>query len=708
VTPGHAQDQPKLRVHKLPAEFRLDGVLNEAVWQQADKTRGFATTVPKEGGQPTGATTVQVLADADTLVLGIRCDDPDPSGIVSFAVGRDAYLSSEDNVRIVLGTFLDGRTGYVFAVNPNAARYDAVVAGRGEYEDRDWDGIWEAKTSRDSTGWSIEIRIPALSLSFRDGLREWHFNVSRHIQRRLESSRWASPKRDYKLTQTSRAGLLVGLPAFSLGLGISAKPSGVIRFGREAADQASGLGTDGSLDLRWRPTSDLTAAVSFNTDFAETDVDTRRTNLTRFPLLFPEKRSFFNEGSEIFDFGLGSSREIKPFHSRRIGLVNGRQVPIRAAGKLTGRIGDTSVGVITAQTKDEDGVAPRTSMGVVRLKQDVLAESSVGIVATAGDPLDRDGSWLAGTDFTYQTSEMFGNRNFLVGVWGMTMDRDGLAPSTGSLSGSNRSAWGGKIDYPNDLWDTVFVYRRIGEDFDPSLGFVRRKGVHRYYGGTTYAPRPDNEWIRQMHHRVSFSYFTNLDHEWESYGAYITPLSINFESGEELDFNLRSYGERIEDAFEIADDIEIPVGKYDWTRYGVKFETASKRVVRGEIGFQFGPFYSGYLKTYEGNIRWNVNPLLGLRLSAEYNEGSIPEGEFTEDAYSFSFDLKFSPDLTLRNYVQYDTDSKALGSNTRLHWTATPKSNMFLVFNYNGRRQFGDLQTETYDTILKIQHEFRF
>lgn len=694
----------------MPEDFRLNGVLDEPAWKKADRIDGLTTTVPEEGGKPTGKTTVRVLANSRYLVIGIRCDDPDPKGIVSYAVARDASLSGEDHVKIVLGTFRDGRTGYVFAVNPNGARYDAVVSRRGESEDRDWDAIWEAKTSRDAGGWSVEIRIPVLSLSFRQGLREWYFNISRRVQRLLENSRWANPTRDYRLTQTSRAGLLTGLPAFELGLGLSAKPSAVIRFGRDATDKASGFDSDGSLDLTWRPTSDLTAAVTFNTDFAETDVDTRQTNLTRFPLLFPEKRSFFNKDADLFEFGLGSSREIRPFHSRRIGLVSGEEVPIRAAAKLAGRVGGTSIGVIGAQTDEQHGVAPRSSMGVVRLRQDILAESSVGIIATAGDPLDRNGSWLAGADFTYQTTELFGNRNFLIGLWELTMDRDDLpsGSSTGSSGKANKSAWGGKIDYPNDLWDTVFVYRRIGEDFDPSLGFIRRQGVHRYYLGTNYAPRPDTPWLRQTHYEASFSYFEDLDHNWVSYRASLTPWKWNLESGDGFEVNLRSYGDRLDEAYETADDVEIPAGKYDWTRCEIEFQTASKRQVSGQVGVEFGPFYSGHLQTYEGSLRWRVSPLVQVRLRAEYNMGKVPQGKFTEDAYSFALDFNFSPDLILRNFVQYDTDSKSLGANSRLHWTATPQSNFFLVLNYNGTRRFGDLETETYDTIVKVQHEFRF
>jgi Domain of unknown function (DUF5916) len=697
-----AASTQSLQVGKLPADLRVDGRLDEPAWQQAPAIDGLTTFEPQEGGTPTGRTTVRVLADKKTIVIGVRCEDPSADDIVSYSVARDASLDSEDHIKIALGTFLDGRTGYVFSVNPRGARRDAVVANRGEGSDAKWDGIWEAKTRRDAKGWTAEIRIPVYSLSFKRGLTSWHFNVERKIQRLLERSRWAGARRDYRITQTSRAGRLVGLPAFSLGAGLSIKPSGVGSLGSAGPGLGSGLDGDASLDVNFRPTSDLTAALTFRTDFAETEVDTRRTNLTRFPLFFPEKRTFFVEGSDAFDFGLGLGRAIVPFHSRRIGLVRGEEVPILVGGKVTGRIGGTSIGALTVRTDMETGVAPASTMGVVRVRQDVLAESSVGVIGTRGDPLDRPGSWTAGADFTYQTSEMFGDRNFLVGAWGLAMDRDDIA-------GSSRSSWGTKIDYPNDLWDTVFEYRRVGKDFDPSLGFVQRTGIKRYRFGTDFAPRPDLAWLRQTRYEFQAIYITDLSDHWESYRVFFTPVNWDLESGDSFEVYASSMGERFGKSFEIADGINIPAGEYEWTRYGASFDTAAKRELSGEIGYAYGPFYSGHLATVELDATWNPTPLLEIGVNGEHNMGRLPQGKFTEDVYGLVLGFNFSPDLTLRSFVQYDTESDSLGTNTRVRWTITPLSEMFFVINYNARKPPGrDLRTQSYETILKLQYEFRF
>ncbi len=235
AAPLTAQEPPALAVGALPETLRLDGVLDEPAWQEAPAIEGLTTTVPDEGGTPSGHTRVAVLADRTQLVIGVRCDDPDAGAIVAYSSARDSHLSGEDHVKIAFGTFLDGRSGYLFAVNPRGARYDALVANRGEGEDSDWDGVWEAAATVDEKGWGVEIRIPIRTLPFKEGSDRWHFNIQRRVQRLQETSRWASPKRDYGLAQTSRAGYLTGLPEFELGLGLglSVRPSGVVSLAKD-------------------------------------------------------------------------------------------------------------------------------------------------------------------------------------------------------------------------------------------------------------------------------------------------------------------------------------------------------------------------------------------------------------------------------------------------------------------------------------------
>ncbi len=696
-----AGETPSLRAGALHGEVCIDGILDEPSWKRADAIDDLTMVEPDEGAAPSGKTEVRVLCDRKNLYVGIRCIDSDPAGIVSYSVARDSSLRNEDHVKIVLGTFRNGRSGYVFAVNPSGARYDALVSRRGESENRNWDGIWEAETVRNGTGWTAEIRIPIFTLSFGTGLSAWHFNVERRIQRLLEQDRWAGARRDWRVTQTSRAGLITGLPEFDLGMGLSIRPSLVGSYSRPSLDEDADLDQDVSLDVTQKLGSNLLAQLTVNTDFAETEVDTWRTNLTRFPLFFPEKRSFFLEGSDYFDFGLGLRSDLVPFHSRRIGLVDGEEVPLLLGGKLHGLMGDTNVGALFAQTGEESGVAPETGLGVVRLKQNIWEESTIGFIGTRGDPMGRSNSWMTGADFTYQTSEFLGDKNFLVGVWGLTMDRE-------DLDGHSRSAMGGKIDYPNDLWDIMFTYKRIGEDFDPSLGFVPRKGINKYQSGVDFMPYSDWPWLRRMNYELSTTYITDLNGEWESYRIFMSPLNWELESGDEIEFNVITEGERIDEGFEISDGIDIRTGPYQWTRYRVQAGSASKRSLSGELSCWFGPFYDGRLTTYEAELEWNPVPLLTFQLNGERNVGRIEAGSFAADLYRSKVQFNFSPDFTMSSIVQYDTEGDTVGTNTRLHWSITPSSNLYFVFNYNWIKLNEHWERESYESVAKIEYVFRF
>ena len=361
------EDRPSLRAGVLKGDIKIDGRLDEADWLNAAAIADLTMVEPTTGGAPTGRTEVKVLANAREIVLGVRCFDPDPARIVTFTKERDGNFEGEDHLIFVLDPFQDGRSGYVFSVNPGGARSDGLVVSNGESADKNWDGVWEAATERDADGWSAEIRIPVFSINFAKGLSAWGFNVQRRIQRNQETERWAAASRDIKVYQTSRAGLLTDLPDFALGLGLSIRPAvvaGIDHPSRNADTAATG---DVSLDATKRLGSNLTASLTVNTDFAETEADTRQTNLTRFPLFFPEKRAFFLEGSDTLDFGLGLSSDIRPFFSRRIGLVSGKEVPILVGGKLSGRQGKTSLGGLFVRTRDQHGVAPATSLSALRV-----------------------------------------------------------------------------------------------------------------------------------------------------------------------------------------------------------------------------------------------------------------------------------------------------------------------------------------------------
>ncbi|MEM9328139.1 MAG: DUF5916 domain-containing protein [Bacteroidota bacterium] len=699
--------RPRVSTGLVTAPLRIDGLLDEQDWAQAPVLEDFLTIVPVQGGTPTGTTTVRILSDPRYVAIGIECHEEDPSLITNFSKLRDTDLENEDYIKIIIDPFLDGQSGYIFSINPNGARYDALVSNRGESESKDWDGIWEARTLIYDKGWTAEIKIPVQSINFKKGLHEWGFNIERNIQRNLEIIRWANVRRDQWFTQTSRAGLLTNLPDFNYGVGLNVQPAliGDLTHEREAG---TSFDLEPTLTINQRLGANITATATFNTDFAETEVDTRQTNLTRFPLFFPEKRAFFLEGSDIFEFGFGLRRDIVPFFSRRIGLLDGNQIPIIAGGKVNGRADRTSFGGVVMHTgsqsigEGEDRwEVPASTMGVVRIKQNVLKESSFGFFGSAGDPRGRPGAYVVGSDFTYQTTRFRGNKNFLVGVWGMYNDREDLE--------GDKSAYGFKIDYPNDIWDVAMTFAHIGDAFDPSVGFVPRRGINKIVVGGTWAPRPEWKLVRQMRNQLFVTYIPDLNWEWQSYRVFTAPLNWRFESGERFEFNWVPEGERLIEPFEIAEGVIIPEGEYQYFRYRLEGDIAAKRRLNGRLSWWFGPFFNGHLNEYQVTLNWNPATILTFEFSGIRNVASLPYGDFNQNLLGLRVRFNATPDLQLNSFVQYDTDTQNFGVNSRIHWIFHPQGDFFLVYNHTSiytrpQERFESLNTQL---LLKLRYNFR-
>lgn len=706
---SYAQNErPTIASGRALEPIIADGVLDEPSWDQAPLLTEFRTTVPVEGGTPSKKTEVRIITNEKYIVFGVWCED-DPSLITSFSKLRDANLRNEDYIRIVIDPFQDGQSGYVFSVNPKGARYDALVANRGEWENRDWDGIWEAGTTVNDSGWTAEIKIPIQSINFNKELRSWGLNIERNIQRNLEKIRWANVSRDQWFTQTSRAGLLTDLPEFDYGLGLNITPSLIGGYTNEI-NVKDDYELKPSLTVSQRLSANAIATATFNTDFAETEVDSRRVNLTRFPLFFPEKRAFFLEGSDIFEFGYGMDRDVIPFFSRRIGLIEGNQVPIIAGGKVNGRINRTSFGGLAMYTGqktiiDEEELdtlrVPDTSMGVFRVKQNVLKESSFGIFGTVGDPQGRSGAYVVGTDFTYQTTRFQGNKNLLAGVWGLYNDRVDLV--------GDKSSYGFKLAYPNDIWDVSLAYKHIGDGFDPSIGFVPRLGINKYSGGLVWAPRPKWKLVRQMRHELFPTLVTDLAGEWQSYRIFTSPLNWRFESGERIEFNIMPSGERLTETFEISDGVIIPVGAYEYTRFRLEGEIAAKRKLNGRLSVWFGPFFDGNLSEYQARLNWNPMAVLTFELSGTRNIASLPWGSFDQTLVGFRVRFNFTPDLQLNSFIQYDTDSQNVGINSRIRWIFNPQGDFFFVFNNTAfyDEPLNVVSREVSQVLMKVRYTFR-
>jgi hypothetical protein len=379
---------------------------------------------------------------------------------------------------------------------------------------------------------------------------------------------------------------------------------------------------------------------------------------------------------------LSLGRSLMPFYSRGIGLYKSEEVPIMWGGKLNGKVKNTHFGGLITQTRAVDSLVPGTKMGVVRVKQNIFKESSMGMIATFGDPGGQSLAWTTGVDFTYQTSTFGSGKNFLVGAWGMVNNREGLE--------GDKSAVGIKIDYPNDLWDWFVQFRRVGDAFDPSMGFAARKAFYNYSAKVDFMPRPENGAVRQYKFKVSPSLYTDLDHHWESYGLTIAPLDVNFESGDGAGFDLQAQGEFLKEAFEISEGVVIEQGAYHWMRYSLEASTASKRAINGKAGYKFGGFYGGNLDQLELQLNWRVMSFLILEFMYENNIGNIPAGEFKKELFAARTAVNISSDLNISLFVQYDNESNSVGSYSRLRWTFAPLGDLYIVYKHNIQPDLAD------------------
>ena len=682
-----AQEPTASAVLVIQEAIQLDGRLDEPFWRQATPIR-LTQQAPNAGEATPFETTVRIVANQENLYFAFECLDPDPRQLAVHTMQRDGDVAGDDFVSIALDTYGDRRTGYFFRVNASGARVDGLIAGP-EDPSLDWDGIWDARTHRAADRWTTEVTIPTRSLNFTRGLDAWGANFERNIARVQTVLRWTSPTLDSFFYDLSRAGTVTGLAELKQGLGLEFSP---YTTGRTRKDFSVGdrdfLGAVGG-DFAYRVTSQLAAVVTANTDFAETEVDTRQLNLTRFELFFPERRTFFLEGSNQYQFGLGLEDKFLPFFSRRIGLIDGEQVPIDVGVKLNGRVGRWNLGVLDVRTRDTtlaSGERARgTNLFVGRTSVDLTEKLRVGSIVTDGSPDGVVRNTLAGFDAVYRTSEFFGDRNFFVGIWGAATTRPA------GIGSGNRAGYGIKVDYPNDRWDCFASFHRFGESLDPALGFVPRPGIHRTDWACEFRPRPRKDgpfgWVRQQFMDHRFYRITNHQGLVESQRFSWVPVNVQMESGDRFSFNWLPTLENLPVPFEIADDVTLPVGRYRFDRLIGEFQTSPNRRAQFGNTSGFGSFYSGRLYQQSNYIRYtSANGGWQAGVSVEQNFGQLPEGHFVQRLWQVNTTYAVNSYTSLTSFLQFDSVSQTLGNNLRLRWTLRPGNDLFIVWNRGWKR----------------------
>ena len=670
----------------------MDGRLQEPAWQAA--VPATLTQQSPAPGMPTPYhTTVRVLVRGNNLYFGFEATDPQPDRIAVHTKRRDGDVSGDDTLSIVIDSYGDRRTGYFFQTNAAAARVDGLIAVVDD-AGLDWDGIWDIRTHRHEEGWSAEFVIPVQSLSFTPGLGGWGVNFERHVARERMRLRWTSPTLDSFIYDLSRAGIMSGTEELRQGRGIQISPYLVGRTAKQFSTGERNYPVRPGMDVTWRMTPQMAAVFTTNTDFAETEVDSRQLNVTRFPLFFPERRAFFLEGANQYQFSIGLDDDnFIPFFSRRIGLYEGQPAPINGGVKLNGRAGRWNLGLLNVQTRD-NGFAPGTNLFAGRASLDVTKTWRLGVIATHGSPSGVESNLLAGFDSVWRTSTFRGNKNLLFGTW--------FAFTAGDLPEGSRSAWGARIDYPNDRWECSADTRQFGSAMRPALGFLRRPGTRQYESRCSFQPRPSRDgrlsFIRQSFFEVRADRVDNfVTGQIESWSLGFKPLDIQFNSGDQISFGFRPRGEQLLEPFEISDGLVLPAGKYQFNRFEVEVETGSQRPWVASVETEFGDFYNGTLLQSEASINW-TSPAGTVQagFSAEHNYGRLLQGNFVQRLWQMNLVYAFNPNLILTNFLQYDNESQSVGNNARLRWTLKPGNDLFVVWNRGWKR----LALDPYDVAL--------
>ena len=698
-------------------EIELDGKLDEAFWKNISGIDDFLMQEPIEGGKPSENTIIKIAYDENYLYIGAVLYDSNPEGIKAFKMRKDAPLNTDDRFMWILDTYLDGRNAYFFEINPRGLMGDGLLTiGQGRTLNKDWDGIWRPWTHIGDFGWSTEVRIPFHTLNFDPKISSWGINFQRTIRRKNEEILWSGHKRNQGIYRPQNAGLLTGLNNISQGLGLE-----VVGYGKvEGSKIENGLGKEydknaninGGLDVNYNVTSGLKASLTLNTDFAETEVDERQINLTRFPIRFPEKRDFFLEGANIFRFA--SSSGVYPYFSRKIGLQSGNPVPILYGGRIIGKIGKIEVAAKQVKTRETDFINSE-DFSVVRLKQNFLKESSIGILYTRRHtkkgkefiPSLHDRNTL-GLDLSLNTSTFLKNKNLQFQAF--TIIHNPTSP--GEISSIwDRSARGLRFNFPNDPWSGSLSYREFGNSYDPAVGFSRRNSFRRVEPRIRFSPILEyNSIIRELQWELSFENLMSLQWKKLTQNIRLTPLSIRFESGDEISYQIIRNFEKLDYNFDIIGDnsIIIPIGNYSNWLHQIEFETSNYRKIVYEIELNAEGFWSGNRTEYQNNLTFRPYPGINLSLGYIHSKVNLKEGSFNTNLIRFLGEFDVSPFISFSSNIQYDDISEQIGMNNRFKYTLTPGSDIYFVYNHNWIKEKGKYITTSMLGATKITYTQRF
>lgn len=711
----------RIPAKRAQAPIVIDGVLDEADWQDAPEAVGFIQNEPNEGQPPTYPSEVRILYDENNLYFGVMAYDDEPDKLIITDLTRDYNTRSVDSFGIILDTFHDRRNSYMFQTNPASAKFDGQSFNEGQSFDRNWDGVWFVKSRVVDNGWIAEVAIPFKTVKFRDlSDQTWGLQLMRRNRRLNEDSFWSPIPRIHRGTRVSLAGTLDDFQDLQPGANVKVTP--YVRGDVEQLQtvdetlQDATAGIDAKIGIGTGLTLDLTV----NTDFSQVEADVQQVNLTRFDIFFPEKRDFFLENSGIFRFGPpenarrrsfqgsfglaatsglggGQSRgdDLLLFFSRRIGLTeDGEQVPVVAGARLTGRLGPYEMGFLNIQTREKEFVSPGDNFTVMRVKKNILFNSDVGVMFINKATMQSDHyNRSFGADANIRLNPQ--------------MDLNGYIAATQSpfREGSDMA---GRIaySYNGETIQGAAAYSSIDENFNPEVGFAPRIGVKRASAELGYRYRQSwgRSFLREINPRVEFDNFTGPVGDVVS--RYLNfRLTFRMQSGGFLNIGRNQNIEQPDEDFEIVPDVIIPPGFYEFNDTFVMLFTDPSKTLSGGGRVSSGDFYSGTKRSFTLGGVLRIAPRLTLEGAWSYNDIDLIEGAFTTHLVTARAVYTFSTTMFLNALIQYNSIDQEWSSNFRFNFIHHPLSNFFIV--YNELRSPAGLRSDR-SLIAKFTYLFNF
>jgi hypothetical protein len=671
---------PAVQVERGPT---IDGVLDDEVWARAAIIDAFVQQEPDEGAASSERTEVRILYDLQTLYLSLRAYDAQPEAVTATEMRRDSNrILDEDNFQIILDTFMDSRSAYMFVTNPLGAQLDQQVANEGEGArfggassniNRDWDGVWSVSARRDEQGWVAEIAIPMVTLRFPEAsTQSWGINLMRNIGRKNEQSFWAPIPRAYGLTRVSMAGSLENLTQLNRGQDLRIKPfvtSGGTRVSQAGVTENDFRG-DAGLDVKYGITAGINLDLTVNTDFAQAEVDDEQVNLTRFPLFYPEKRDFFLENSGQFNVGSVTSqnRLVDLFFTRRIGLFgNDSNVPLIAGGRLTGKIGRNDLAILNVQTESEFGMSGENFL-VSRYSRNFLTRSRVGALFINRE--ETDGSHHNRTyavDFSLSPLPSLSATGFVAKT------------QTAELAGGDDLGGYVNVTWLDQNWRLFGEYADFQDDFNPEVGYLPRTGIRTSKIHLEGTPRPGILGIRDMSPMWNVTYTTDQTNRLVSMRLHHM-VGTRFNNGANLTVWYNDYVEVLDAPFQFL-GIQVDQGRYRFGEWYVNFSSNPSERLYYRLSYSPQEFYDGNRTDASASLGFRLNDRLSSEASYQHNEIDLQAGSRDVDLASLRVDFALSPTMSLRAISQYNSTRDQIGTSARFRWTYRPGADIYLVYD---------------------------